>query len=81
MRYYWLRDRSNQDQFDIYWAPGLEINADEFTKHHPGVHHRTTRHRYVQDAIAHITTSLNHMHSYLPLPYAAPPSSLRGCVV
>ena len=22
MRFYWIRDRSNQDQFNIYWKPG-----------------------------------------------------------
>ena len=63
MRYYWLRDRTNQQQFDIYWAPGLESNADEFTKHHPAIHHRSTRHKYVQDAIAHISISMNTMKS------------------
>merc|ERR1712197_166498 len=33
MRYHWLRDRQSQKQFDIYWKPGPESDADYFTKH------------------------------------------------
>ena len=50
MRYYWLRDRQNQKQFDIYWDKGTRNNADYHTKHHPTSHHRAIRSRYVQDA-------------------------------
>ena len=39
MRYYWLRDRKNQKQFDIYWHPGPENDTDYFTKHHPAKTH------------------------------------------
>ena len=50
MRYYWLRDRQNQKQFDIYWDKGTRNNADYHTKHHPAAHHRAIRSRYVRDA-------------------------------
>ena len=39
MRFYWLRDRVQQGQFKIYWAPGEENWGDYYTKHHPPIHH------------------------------------------
>ena len=51
MRYYWLRDRSLQQQFKIFWEKGLNNLADYFTKHHATAHHRTTRSIYVQDIL------------------------------
>ena len=56
-------------------------NADEFTKHHPTIHHRTTRNRYVRDAIAYLSTSIQSLNNCSPLPFAAPVSPLQGCVV
>ena len=62
MRYYWLRDRMAQLQFDIYWDKGSNNGADYHTKHHATKHHRITRPRYVQDKllsmIAHNMSSL-----------------------
>ena len=49
MRYYSLRDQKSQNQFDYYWMPGTQNDADYFTKHHPIKHHLNTRSRYVQD--------------------------------
>ena len=49
MRYYWLRDRANQQQFNIYWEKGALNNADYYTKHHATKHHREIRPRYVRD--------------------------------
>ena len=43
MRFYWLKDRVKQRQFDVYWAPGLNNLADYTTKHHSGKHHRQLR--------------------------------------
>ena len=40
MRFYWLRDRTVQKHFHIYWEPGKHKLADLPTKHHPGSHHR-----------------------------------------
>ena len=49
MRYYWLRDRMNQKQFDIFWDKGSNNHADYWTKHHPTIHHRSTRNKYIHD--------------------------------
>lgn len=47
MRFYWLRDRVEQNQFHIYWAPGANNLADYFTKHHSPQHHLAVRPIYV----------------------------------
>ena len=41
MRFYWLRDRQEQGQFDIYWEPGKHNLADYFTKHHLSIYNKT----------------------------------------
>jgi len=43
MRYWWMKDRIHQKQFDLLWAPGKLNLADYFTKHHPPWHHRLMR--------------------------------------
>jgi hypothetical protein len=35
MRYWWMKDRIHQRQFDPNWSPGKFNLADYFTKHHP----------------------------------------------
>ena len=40
MRFYWIHDRVNQNQFHVYWAPAHLNLADYFTKHHTPSHHR-----------------------------------------
>jgi hypothetical protein len=63
MRFYWIRDRVKQNQFEIVWQKGSENLADYFTKHHPAAHHQRVRSRYLQqptDAeqqVAHTATS------------------------
>ena len=49
MRFYWLRDRIKQGQFQIYWRKGADNDADYFTKHHSPSHHRSIRSRYLTD--------------------------------
>ena len=49
MRYYWLVDRVQQGQFEVYWAPGACNLADYFTKHHPPPHHKALRPIYLFD--------------------------------
>ena len=39
MRFYWIRDRINQSQFHVYWAPAHLNLADYFPKHHTPSHH------------------------------------------
>jgi hypothetical protein len=40
MRFYWIKDRVKQGQFDIYWGPGFKKLVDYFTKHHSSAHHK-----------------------------------------
>jgi hypothetical protein len=39
MRFEWLLDREQQEQYKIYWRPGKTDLADYFMKHHPPSHH------------------------------------------
>ena len=45
MQFYWIRDRNNQDKFNIYWKPGSTNRGDYFTKHFPPLH---TTQQYAQ---------------------------------
>jgi Reverse transcriptase (RNA-dependent DNA polymerase) len=47
MRFYWLRDRIEQKQFQVHWQPGSLNFADYFTKHHPPKHHQNIRPAYL----------------------------------
>ena len=47
MRFYWIRDRKNQKQFNIYWKPGSTNKGDYFSKHFPPAHHSTVRPSYL----------------------------------
>jgi hypothetical protein len=46
MRFYWIKDRVKQGQFDICWGPGYQNLADYFTKHHSPAHHKRIRDVY-----------------------------------
>jgi hypothetical protein len=43
MRFYWIKDRVKQGQFNVYWGPGFQNLADYFTKHHSPAHHKRIR--------------------------------------
>ena len=45
--FYWLKDRTIQGQFDIFWEPGKHNLADYPTKHHSGAHHCAVRPIYL----------------------------------
>ena len=47
MRFYWLRDRAEQGQFHIYWAPGSVNLADYLTKLHIPSHQLRLRPLYL----------------------------------
>jgi hypothetical protein len=49
MKYYWLRCHISQKQFRHYWAAGSTNLGDYVTKHHPAIHHQTTRGKYLMD--------------------------------
>ena len=48
MRYWWMKDRIQQKQFNLIWSPGKDNKADYFTKHHPPWHHKKMRYRYLR---------------------------------
>jgi hypothetical protein len=50
MRFYWIRDRVRQGQFQIYWSKGQTNRADYFSKHHPASHHQAIRSTYLYSA-------------------------------
>ena len=44
MRFYWVQDRVDQNQFHVYWKKGSDNKyADYVTKHHPTKHHQHMR--------------------------------------
>ena len=43
MRFYWVRDKVNQNQFLIYWRPGANNVGDCGSKHPSPAHHQTMR--------------------------------------
>jgi hypothetical protein len=47
MRFYWIKDRVKQGQFNRYWGPGFQNLADYFTKHHSPAHHKRIRDVYI----------------------------------
>jgi len=49
MRYYWLRDQHNQNNFDFYWDKSENNHGDYWTKHFPAIYHRFIRATYVLD--------------------------------
>jgi hypothetical protein len=49
MRFYWIKDRVKQGQFNVHWRKGVDNLADYFTKHHSPSHHRLMRSRYLLD--------------------------------
>ena len=49
MRYYWLREKQHNKDFNIFWESGKTNHGDYFTKHHPGSYHQEVGPRYVRD--------------------------------
>jgi hypothetical protein len=47
MRFYWIKDRVKQGQFNVYWGPHYQNWADYFTKHHFPEHHKRMREIYI----------------------------------
>ena len=82
MRFYWIRDRINQRQFNIYWKPGSTNRGDYFTKHFPPAHYSTVRPSYLHvekygkrrtlQGCVHLILSANHpMHPCTPAKISA----------
>ena len=49
MRFFWVRDRQQQKQYNVYWKPGRYNKSDYYTKHHLVAHHRNVRPYYLFD--------------------------------
>jgi hypothetical protein len=49
MIFYWVKDRFEQDQFNMGWAPGDTNMGDYFTKHHSPAHNKRMRAYYLHD--------------------------------
>jgi Reverse transcriptase (RNA-dependent DNA polymerase) len=47
MRFFWIQDREQQDQFVVKWSSGEGNHADYYTKHHPTSHHIKVRPIYL----------------------------------
>jgi hypothetical protein len=47
MRFYWIKDRVKQGQFNVFWGPGSRNLADYFTDHHSPAHHKRMREIYI----------------------------------
>jgi hypothetical protein len=81
MRFYWVRDRVEQDQFQIFWAPGRTHFADYFTKHHPPSHHKPMRpiilgHNTAAEALAYLQGCVKAVTG--PTGTIRPPTVTRG---
>jgi hypothetical protein len=72
MRYWWMKDRIQQNQFNLLWAPGKFNLADYFTKHHPPWHHRLMRYKYIQ--------KLNSVSARGCVSSTCPPSATRNSI-
>jgi hypothetical protein len=64
VRFYWVRDRAVQNQFDIGWGPSAQNLGDYFTKHHTPAHHKGIRKMYIHDSTS---------PTYIPSAHAKPP--------
>jgi hypothetical protein len=47
MRFYWIKGRIKQGQFNVYWGPGFQNLVDYFTKNHLPAHHKRMRQIYI----------------------------------
>jgi len=81
MRFYWVRDRTDQKQFHVFWAPGSQNLADYFTKHHTAAHHQRMRPVYLHMTHLATLTSDAHSEGVLKLPNTSLASieSFRDC--
>jgi hypothetical protein len=68
MRFYWIKDRVKQGQFNVYWGPGYQHLADYSTTHHSPAHHKSMREIYIHASEQPINRE------------GIRDSALRGCV-
>jgi hypothetical protein len=68
MQFNWIKDRVEQKQFNVGWAPGNTNLGDYFTKHHSPAHHKRTMPYYL------------HGKHYPMIRHDTRLAILRGCV-
>ena len=49
MRFKWLKDQQELNNFDVYWATSQYIESDYYTKRFTAQYHRTKRPKHVLD--------------------------------
>ena len=54
MRYFWLRDRKEQDHFLYLWDYGDQNDGDYFTKYHSTHYHKDIRSIFIKDVVSNI---------------------------
>jgi hypothetical protein len=69
MRFYWVKDIVERDQFTVGWAPGDTNMGDYFTNHHSPAHHKHMIPYYLHDKHSPIIIHETRL------------AILRGCVV
>jgi hypothetical protein len=72
MRYHWIRDRVDNGEFKVIWAPGAHNKADFFSKTLPATEFLRKRDLYVHTPISRFSKFLEHKkkakEQRLPLP-------------
>ena len=74
MKYYWIRDKEPQKQFNIMWAKEKSNETDFFFKFHPILYHSERRTKYIKDKIHHFDENIPSIVTQ----YSMDRSSLRG---
>ena len=66
MKLYWLRDKENEKEFKVFWAPGSINKADPFTKNHRPSHLQKIRSQYVVNLLRKKSTCTT-LHQYVSI--------------
>ena len=66
MRYWWLKEKSAQSEFQIFWDKGVNNWADYFTKHFSPSMHQVLRPRYLHKTNLVISAVLHTLRTVLP---------------
>ena len=78
MKYFWLKDRKENDQFSFLWDYGDQNEGDYFTKHHPIHYHKQICPRYIKDVVHNLIHSMKNLYNMCTQDII--PSHLQGSV-
>jgi hypothetical protein len=79
MRFHWLKDKVQDNTFQVNWESGKHNKADYMTKHWSPIYHRRIRPVYMANSIQE---AFNHCHALIQLyqkTTSTQLSPLRGC--